>query len=222
MSNRITDLEGAFDAIHVDTPETSVVDVKRDIDDAAYILFTSGSTGTPKGVVITHHNVSEFVAWANGHFGVADDDRQSAHSPLHFDLSVYDLFGTLAAGAELHLVPPEVNLLPNKVTQFIRDHQLTQWFSVPSVLNAIASRDVLREGDFPALRRLLWCGEVLPTPTLIYWMERLPHVRFTNLYGPTETTIASSFYTVPSTPVRPRRSSADRAALRGRGATRAG
>jgi len=59
---------------------------------------------------------------------------------------------------------------------------------------------VVRQGDFPALRRVLWCGEVLPTPSLMYWMQRLPHVRFTNLYGPTETTIASSYYTVPCCP----------------------
>ncbi len=54
--------------------------------------------------------------------------------------------------------------------------------------------------DFPELRRLLWCGEVLPTPTLIYWMRHLPEVTFTNLYGPTEATIASSYYTVPRCP----------------------
>ena len=52
----------------------------------------------------------------------------------------------------------------------------------------------------PISKRLLWCGEVFPTPGLIYWMERLPHVTFTNLYGPTEATIASSYYTVPSCP----------------------
>src|SRR5256712_13296855 len=60
--------------------------------------------------------------------------------------------------------------------------------------------DVVGPGDFPALRRLLWCGEVFPTPALISWVKRLPHVTFTNLYGPTETTIASSYYTVPACP----------------------
>jgi acyl-coenzyme A synthetase/AMP-(fatty) acid ligase len=64
----------------------------------------------------------------------------------------------------------------------------------------MAKFDVVQQGDFPELRRVLWCGEVLPTPTLIYWMRRLPHARFTNLYGPTETTIASSHYTVPHCP----------------------
>lgn len=168
--------------------------------DPAHILFTSGSTGTPKGVVITHANVRSFVEWAVGYFGTAPTDRISGHPPLHFDLSTFDMFGTFAAGAELHLVPPELNLLPHKLADLIRSAELTQWFSVPSVLNYMAKFDVVKHGDFPALRRVLWCGEVFPTPPLIYWMERLPHATFTNLYGPTEATIASSYYTVPSCP----------------------
>jgi acyl-coenzyme A synthetase/AMP-(fatty) acid ligase len=64
----------------------------------------------------------------------------------------------------------------------------------------MAKFDVVRQDDFPELRRVLFAGEVLPTPTLIHWMRRLPHVQFTNLYGPTETTIVSSYYTVPRCP----------------------
>lgn len=171
--------------------------------DPAHILFTSGSTGTPKGVVITHANVIHFVEWATTYFGMDSSDRVSAHPPLNFDLSIFDIFGTFAVGGQLHLVPPELNLLPNKLAELIRAAELTQWFSVPSVLNYMAKFDVVKFDDFPSLRRVLWCGEVLPTPALIYWMERLPHVRFTNLYGPTEATIASSYYTVPQCPDDP-------------------
>jgi amino acid adenylation domain-containing protein len=168
--------------------------------DPAHILFTSGSTGVPKGVVITHSSVLHFVDWALGHFRPRPEDRISGHPPLHFDLSTFDIYGTFAAGAQLHLVPPEMSLLPHKLAEFMRASRLTQWFSVPSILNHMAKFDVLRQGDFPELQRLLWCGETFPTPALIYWMKRLPHVRFTNLYGPTEATIASSFYDVPSCP----------------------
>jgi amino acid adenylation domain-containing protein len=171
--------------------------------DPAHILFTSGSTGTPKGVVITHANVMHAVEWALRYFGIDSSDRVSSHPPLHFDLSFLDIFGAAAAGARLHLVPPELNVLPTRLAQFIRESELTQWFSVPSVLSYMARLDVVAFDDFPHLRRVLWCGETLPTPTLIHWMKRLPHVRFTNLYGPTETTIMSSHYTVPACPEDP-------------------
>lgn len=166
----------------------------------AHILFTSGSTGQPKGVVITHDNVLAFVDWATRHFGMGPSDRVSGHSPLHFDLSTFDVYGALAAGAELHLVPPELNLLPHRLAQLIRDRALTQWFSVPAALGYMALHDAVAPGDFPSLKRVLWCGEVLPTPVLIHWMRRLPHVAFTNLYGPTEATIASSYHDVTACP----------------------
>ena len=169
-------------------------------EDAAHILFTSGSTGTPKGVVISHRNVAAFLDWAIPHFGLRESDRLSGHAPLYFDLSTFDIYGALSTGAELHLVPPSLNLVPKDLARLIEAAELTQWFSVPSVLSHMAKFDAVPHGGFPSLQRVLWCGDVLPTPVLAHWMRRVPHARFTNLYGPTEATIASSHYTVAVPP----------------------
>ena len=92
-------------------PEEPVPSLQR-ASDPAHILFTSGSTGEPKGVVITHANVIRFVDWALEYFAMSESDRISAHSPLHFDLSTYDVFGTFAAGGCLFPVPSEMNVIP--------------------------------------------------------------------------------------------------------------
>jgi amino acid adenylation domain-containing protein len=194
-------LDVAF-SVSADLPGYSPepLDPANSSDDLAHILFTSGSTGTPKGVMITHANVIRFVEWATSYFGTADCDRISGHPPLHFDLSTFDIYGSFLAGAQLHLVPAAANLIARKLADFIRQSELTQWFSVPSTMTFMAKSGVVEQGDFPTLERVLWCGEVLPTPVLMHWMERLPHAQFTNLYGPTEATIASSYYTVPECP----------------------
>jgi amino acid adenylation domain-containing protein len=194
-------VESPFFWDDVETLSGAPVDSRNGDDDPAHILFTSGSTGTPKGVVITHSNVLHFVRWALRYFGIGPNDRISGHPPLHFDLSTFDIYGTIAAGAQIHLLPPEISVLPHRLADFIRDSELTQWFSVPSALLPIAKFDVLQPNHFPALRRLLWCGEKFPLPALIYWMRRLPRVSFVNLYGPTEATIASSYYRVAQCPV---------------------
>jgi amino acid adenylation domain-containing protein len=171
-----------------------------DATSPAHILFTSGSTGVPKGVVITHANVAAFLDWAVPYFAIGPDDRLSGHAPLHFDLSTFDVFGALSTGAELHLVPPRANLLPRDLAAFVEQRRLTQWFSVPTVLAYMAKLDAIPPGGFSTVRRIIWCGDVLPTPVLRTWMERHPHASFTNLYGPTEATIASSFHTVEEIP----------------------
>lgn len=166
-------------------------------DDPAYIMFTSGSTGDPKGVVISHGNVTAYVDWAVEEFGLGEEDRLAGHAPLTFDLSTFDVHATFACRGELHLVPSNLNLLPHRMVDFIRESRLTHWHSVPSLLDYIARFDALDGESLPDLQRVTWCGDVFPTPSLLYWKRLLPEASFVNLYGPTETTVASGYYRVP-------------------------
>lgn len=167
-------------------PSVRVVDC-----DLAYILYTSGSTGTPKGVMLTHRNCLAFVEWAVEEFAVCAEDRLSSHAPLHFDLSTFDLFAAAAAGAAVVLVPAQASVFPGELRRFIEDAGITVWYSVPSILAMLVIRGGLKTGALPTLRTVLFAGEVFPTGHLRRLVELLPHVRFANLYGPTETNVCT-------------------------------
>jgi len=159
--------------------------------DLAYILYTSGSTGDPKGVMLTHRNAVAFVQWAADEFAVGPADRLSSHAPLHFDLSVFDLFAAAWGGAPVVLVPAKTSVFPSQIVRFIRDNEITVWYSVPSILIMLTLRGGLSEGDIPSLRTVLFAGEVFPTKYLRQLMNLVPGARFANLYGPTETNVCT-------------------------------
>lgn len=171
----------------------SVPTIDRDL---AYILYTSGSTGDPKGVKLSHLNALTFVNWAAELFGVGQADRLSSHAPLHFDLSVFDVFAAARGGARVVLVPPEALVFPAEAAAFIARTGITVWYSVPSALSMMVDRGGLSRGDLSHLRVVLFAGEVFPTKYLRRLMELLPHAFFFNLYGPTETNVCTA-YQVP-------------------------
>ena len=168
--------------------------------DLAYILYTSGSTGNPKGVMLSHLNALTFINWAADRFGVRPDDRLSSHAPLHFDLSVFDLFAAARSGAAVVLVPSATSVFPVEVARFIEQQRISVWYSVPSVLTMLTLHGNLKRGAFPKLRQILFAGEVFPTKYLRQLMEFLPHVAMYNLYGPTETNVCTSYEVPPLSP----------------------
>lgn len=181
----------ALDAYPDTTP-----DVGQSPSDLAYILYTSGSTGEPKGVMLSHRNALAFVDWTVEKFSLTSADRLSSHAPLHFDLSVFDLFAAAEVGAAVVLVPPRTTMFPIELAGLIHDEAITVWYSVPSALTMLVTRGGLEPGAFPRLRTVVFAGEVFPMKYLLRLMDLLPHVRFYNLYGPTETNVCT-WYEVP-------------------------
>ncbi|MCZ7416216.1 MULTISPECIES: amino acid adenylation domain-containing protein [unclassified Streptomyces] len=163
-------------------------------DDPAYILYTSGSTGEPKGVCISHRNALAFVEWAVAELDVGPDDRLSNHAPFNFDLSVFDLYAAFAAGAAVHLVPQEMAYAPAQLAQFMREREITVWYSVPSALSLmIREGDLLDEEPPPALRACVFAGEPFAIHHVQALRTRWPKVRLLNWYGPTETNVCTSY-----------------------------
>jgi amino acid adenylation domain-containing protein len=161
--------------------------------DLAYILYTSGSTGRPKGVMLTHQNALTFVEWCADKFKMTSADRLSNHAPLHFDLSVFDVYNTLEAGASLYMITEDLALFPSRLAEFMGTHGITVWYSVPSALILLLLHANLNAEKLKQLRTILFAGEVFPMKYLRQLAERLPHIELYNLYGPTETNVCTYY-----------------------------
>jgi amino acid adenylation domain-containing protein len=170
------------------------LDGQRAIEtDLAYVLYTSGSTGTPKGVMISHRNSLTFVNWSAAAAGLTMEDRVCSPAPLHFDLSVFDVFATCQAGACLAVIPDRTTTFPVSIAHWLEKEQVSVWYSVPSVLTLLACFGGLSQFDLSRLRTVIFAGEVFPPKYLARLMAELPRARYLNWYGPTETNVCTAF-----------------------------
>jgi non-ribosomal peptide synthetase component F len=110
---------------------------------------------------------------------------------------VFDFFVSVKAGAAISLVPEGLAVFPLQLSSFTQDQKITVWYSVPMVLALLQAGGRLEERDLVALRWVLFAGEVFPTKHLRTLMERLPHPRYANLYGPTETNVCAYYEVEP-------------------------
>jgi D-alanine--poly(phosphoribitol) ligase subunit 1 len=190
------------DAALVLTPERVAALANEKVDakperlegnDPFYILFTSGSTGEPKGVVITLANLEHFVGWMMGEQKFAEAGETFLNqAPFSFDLSVMDLYCSLATGGTLHSVTKDDVANLKNLYQSIAASGVSTWVSTPSFAQMCLIEKSFAQPMLPNLRRFLFCGETLAPETASQLIERFPQAQVWNTYGPTEATVATT------------------------------
>lgn len=183
---------------HIDSYPTMNPRTELSAEHEAYVIFTSGTTGTPKGVVVRHRPVINLIEWVNRTFDVGHGDRLLFVTSLCFDLSVYDIFGTLASGGSIRIASEEELSDRQHLLEIIRTEPITFWDSAPAALQQLATLLEI-EGNAvpnPLLRLVFLSGDWIPL-TLPNVLEKyFPNVKVIALGGATEATVWSNYYPV--------------------------
>lgn len=165
--------------------------------DLAYVIYTSGSTGLPKGVMIDHQGAVNTILDINQRFYVTSEDRVFALSSLSFDLSVYDIFGTLAAGGTIVIPDTDATKDPAHWVQLMVQQQVTVWNSVPALMQMLLEYAVGRLSLLPkSLRLVLLSGDWLPLTLPKQIRASFENVEVVSLGGATEASIWSILYPI--------------------------
>ena len=174
-------------------------------EDLAYVIFTSGSTGVPKGVMIEHQGVLNTVVDVNRRFAVGPEDRVLALSALSFDLSVYDLFGTVEAGGTIVIPGAGLTREPALLAEWAVRTGVTVWNSVPALMEMLVDHLEARAEPLPpSLRLVLLSGDWIPVHLPGRIAALSPGVRVVSLGGATEASIWSILHLIGTVdPARP-------------------
>ncbi|HEY2738210.1 MAG TPA: amino acid adenylation domain-containing protein, partial [Thermoanaerobaculia bacterium] len=165
-------------------------------DDIAYVIHTSGSTGEPKGIVVQHRPAANLVDWINRAFAVGPDDRGLFITSLAFDLSVYDIFGLLAAGGTVHVAGGEELGDPARLVKLLCTAGITLWDSAPAALVQLAPLFPTAPDSASRLRRVLLSGDWIPVTLPDRVRQAFPGAQVLALGGATEATVWSNWFPV--------------------------
>ncbi|MCT7294361.1 amino acid adenylation domain-containing protein, partial [Rhodococcus sp. PAE-6] len=182
------------------TPAGPVTDADRLAplrpSNTAYSIFTSGSTGRPKGVAVAHASVVNQIRWITTEYGIGPDDVVLQKTPFTFDVSVWELFGTLAVGARMVIAVPDGHRDTAYLGTVIRERAVTATSFVPSMLAVFAAS--VSPDDCASLRTVLVAGEAFPL-SVAEQFSRISDAELHNLYGPTEATVHATARPVAGT-----------------------
>lgn len=181
-------VDGAVDGRDMDA-------APRQPDDLAYVIYTSGSTGRPKGAMLSHRGPLNTITDINRRFGIGPDDVIFGISSLCFDLSVYDVFGTIDAGATIVLPTPEQST-PAAWVDILQRHEVTVWNSVPALMQLCVEAADSAQVRLPALRTVLLSGDWIPVDLPRRIRQVAPNARVISLGGATEASIWSIWFPV--------------------------
>lgn len=180
-----------------ETGDDSPLPAAQQPDHPAYVILTSGSTGEPKGVTVDHRAVANLAMDVNSRFGVRAGDRLFAISGLHFDASVYDVFGVMAAGATAVLPDPFTRAEPDRWVERVRTEAVTFWNSVPALMEMVVGHaEVRTDQPLASLRLAVLSGDWIPLTLPDRLRAQAPKVQVVGSGGPTETVCWSVFYPI--------------------------
>jgi amino acid adenylation domain-containing protein/FkbM family methyltransferase len=162
------------------------------LSNLSYIIYTSGSTGVPKGAMVPHEGICNRLRWMQETYQLTASDRVLQKTPYSFDVSVWEFFWPLIAGAPLVLARPGGHRDPGYLIEIIRSAQITTLHFVPSMLQMFVDEPGV--GGCTSLRQVICSGEALPAELQARFFSRLGHVALHNLYGPTEASVDVTFW----------------------------
>ncbi|EKO4004477.1 amino acid adenylation domain-containing protein [Vibrio fluvialis] len=173
-------------------PSQEVLRARSHSEAPAYYLYTSGTTGQPKCVVLNNRATANVLHHTLATWQVNERDVMLSVTPLHHDMSVFDLLGSLCAGAALVIPEPEAEKDALHWNTLVERHSVTLWCSVPAILEMLLACQSTSQGQ--SLRLIAQGGDYIKPQTIQTLRERLPNARLFSLGGPTETTIWSIWH----------------------------
>jgi amino acid adenylation domain-containing protein len=185
LGGRVIDVSG------VGTSDTRIA--PTDMTGRAYVTYTSGSTGTPKVIPQSHATLAQFATWFARQFHIGPGVRVAQWTAPGYDASLCEMFAALVSGATLCPVPDRMRASPGLIVDWLAEHRVTIFQTVPSFARQLLAM-LRRRGGAHRLRsltHLLLAGEELAGELANGLRATLPHAQLVNLYGPTESVLAT-------------------------------